>query len=117
MPPAVPAVIFLSGGQSDEDAVLNLNAINAYEGRKPWPLTFCYGRALQVSSNIFSKNAALKTWKGNPDKVQDAQAAFLERAKLCSQASLGELEPVWKRISEFFSIFNLQLHHANSNYM
>ncbi|XP_003494167.1 fructose-bisphosphate aldolase [Bombus impatiens] len=85
VPPAVPAVIFLSGGQSDEDAVLNLNAINAYEGRKPWPLTFCYGRALQ--------NAALKTWKGNPDKVQDAQAAFLERAKLCSQASLGELEP------------------------
>lgn len=54
MPPAVPAVIFLSGGQSDEDAVLNLNAINAYEGRKPWPLTFCYGRALQVSSNILT---------------------------------------------------------------
>lgn len=54
VPPAVPAVIFLSGGQSDEDAVLNLNAINAYEGRKPWPLTFCYGRALQVSSNILT---------------------------------------------------------------
>lgn len=57
MPPAVPAIVFLSGGQSDEDAVVNLNAINAYEGRKPWPLTFCYGRALQVSSNtlIFNK--------------------------------------------------------------
>lgn len=50
MPPAVPAIIFLSGGQSDEDAVINLNAISAYEGRKPWPLTFCYGRALQVPS-------------------------------------------------------------------
>ena len=56
MPPAVPAIVFLSGGQSDEDAVVNLNAINAYEGRKPWPLTFCYGRALQVPSNTLILN-------------------------------------------------------------
>lgn len=48
VPPAVPAVIFLSGGQTDEDSVINLNAIANYEGKKPWQLTYCYGRALQV---------------------------------------------------------------------
>ncbi|KAF3422141.1 hypothetical protein E2986_03588 [Frieseomelitta varia] len=85
VPPAVPAIVFLSGGQSDEDAVVNLNAINAYEGRKPWPLTFCYGRALQ--------NTVMETWSGNSEKVEDAQAVFLERARLCSQASVGELDP------------------------
>ncbi|XP_076767072.1 fructose-bisphosphate aldolase [Xylocopa sonorina] len=86
VPPAVPAITFLSGGQSDTEAVVNLNAINAYEGRKPWTLTFCFGRALQ--------NTVLQTWKGNPKNVQEAQAAFLERARLCCQASSGELKPV-----------------------
>jgi len=48
--PAVPVVCFLSGGQSEEDASLNLNAMNAMEGvAKPWALTFSYGRALQKS--------------------------------------------------------------------
>lgn len=48
VPPAVAGVTFLSGGQSEEDASVHLNAINAYPGRKPWGLTFSYGRALQV---------------------------------------------------------------------
>lgn len=48
VPPAVPAILFLSGGQTDEDSVINLNAIANYEGKKPWHLTYCYGRALQV---------------------------------------------------------------------
>jgi hypothetical protein len=39
----------LSGGQSEEEASVNLDAINKYKGKKPWPLTFSYGRALQVS--------------------------------------------------------------------
>jgi len=53
--PAVPVVCFLSGGQSEEDASLNLNAMNAMEGvQKPWALTFSYGRALQKS--------VLKAW-------------------------------------------------------
>ncbi|KOC62375.1 Fructose-bisphosphate aldolase [Habropoda laboriosa] len=85
VPPAVPAVLFLSGGQSDKDAVLNLNAINTYEGKKPWTLSFCYGRALQ--------NTAMKTWKGCPDNVPKAQAVLLEKAKLCSEAALGIIEP------------------------
>ena len=48
VPPAVAGVTFLSGGQSEEDASVNLDAINKYPGRKPWALTFSYGRALQV---------------------------------------------------------------------
>lgn len=48
VPPAVAGVTFLSGGQSEEDASVHLNAINALPGRKPWGLTFSYGRALQV---------------------------------------------------------------------
>ena len=48
VPPAVAGVTFLSGGQSEEDASIHLNAINAHPGRKPWGLTFSYGRALQV---------------------------------------------------------------------
>jgi fructose-bisphosphate aldolase class I len=53
--PALPGVTFLSGGQSEEDASLNLNAMNALQGiQKPWALTFSYGRALQQS--------VLKAW-------------------------------------------------------
>lgn len=48
--PALPGVVFLSGGQSEEEASLNLNAMNALEGvQRPWALTFSYGRALQKS--------------------------------------------------------------------
>ena len=41
-------ICFLSGGQSEEVASINLDAINKYDAVKPWPLTFSYGRALQV---------------------------------------------------------------------
>lgn len=53
VPTAVPAIFFLSGGQTDEESVLNLNAINAYHDEKPWRLSFCYGRALQVCIVIY----------------------------------------------------------------
>lgn len=53
--PALPGVVFLSGGQSEEDASLNLNAMNKLQGApRPWRLTFSYGRALQAS--------VLKAW-------------------------------------------------------
>ncbi|XP_026685838.1 fructose-bisphosphate aldolase-like [Diaphorina citri] len=48
VPAAVPGITFLSGGQSEEEASVNLDAINKYSGKKPWALTFSYGRALQV---------------------------------------------------------------------
>ena len=46
----VAGITFLSGGQSEEEASINLDAINKFSGKKPWPLTFSYGRALQVSN-------------------------------------------------------------------
>lgn len=74
MPPAVPGVVFLSGGQSEEEASVNLNAINQYQGKKPWTLTFSYGRALQAS--------ALKAWVGKRESVSAGQQEFLKRAKV-----------------------------------
>jgi len=81
--PALPGVVFLSGGQSEEAASVNLNAMNKLENiQKPWALTFSYGRALQQS--------VLKAWKGSPDNVAAAQAALLERARANGAAAKGE---------------------------
>src|ERR671924_254012 len=70
VPAAVPGIVFLSGGQSDEDATANLNAMNA-RGPHPWELSFSYGRALQAP--------ALKAWRGETGKVEEAQKAFYRR--------------------------------------
>ncbi len=81
--PALPAVTFLSGGQSEEDASLNLNAMNALKDLpKPWALTFSYGRALQKS--------VLAAWQGKQENVAAAQAVLLERATANGLAALGE---------------------------
>ena len=83
--PALPGVCFLSGGQSEEDASLNLNAMAKLDGiQKPWYLTFSYGRALQTS--------VLKAWQGKEENVAAAQAALLERAKANGSATLGKYE-------------------------
>ncbi|KAG9510780.1 Fructose-bisphosphate aldolase, partial [Fragariocoptes setiger] len=85
VPAAVPGVVFLSGGQSEEDASVNLNAINQYQGKKPWALTFSYGRALQAST--------IKAWQGKDDNVKLAQEELMKRATANSQASLGKYVP------------------------
>merc|ERR1712045_484982 len=83
--PALPGITFLSGGQSEESASLNLNAMNALQGApKPWALTFSYGRALQQS--------VLKTWLGKAENVAAAQAALLERARANGNAAKGLYE-------------------------
>lgn len=84
VPTAVPGICFLSGGQTDEEATAHLSAMNQM-GDLPWALTFSYGRALQ--------NAALVLWKGNPENVPAAQAAFTHRAHMNSLASRGEWRP------------------------
>ncbi|XP_022900821.1 fructose-bisphosphate aldolase-like [Onthophagus taurus] len=84
VPPAVPGVTFLSGGQSEEEATVNLNSINAYCAKKPWALTFSYGRALQAT--------VLKTWGGKDENVEAAQCMLLKRAKANSDASLGKYD-------------------------
>jgi fructose-bisphosphate aldolase class I len=80
VPAAVPGIVFLSGGQSDEVATLHLNAMNKL-GEAPWKLSFSYGRALQA--------APLKAWAGSADNLAASQQAFLERAKANGAATLG----------------------------
>lgn len=84
VPPSVPGVAFLSGGQSGEDATAHLNAMNAM-GPLPWKLTFSYGRALQAD--------AIAAWQGKAENVPAAQAAFAHRAKMNGLASTAEWTP------------------------
>jgi fructose-bisphosphate aldolase, class I len=88
VPAAVPGIVFLSGGQSDEDATANLNAMNA-RGPHPWELSFSYGRALQAP--------ALKAWVGEPANVEAAQKAFYRRAKFNGAARSGSYAPEMER--------------------
>ena len=81
VPPAVPGIAFLSGGQSDQEATSHLNAMNAVTSSPPWAVTFSYGRALQA--------AAMKTWGGDHSKIDAAQAVVLHRARMNGLASRG----------------------------
>ena len=85
VPAAVPGIVFLSGGQSDELATAHLNAMNATGAALPWPLSFSYGRALQAP--------ALKAWQGRPANVPAAQKALIHRAKCNSAACFGRYTP------------------------
>jgi fructose-bisphosphate aldolase class I len=80
VPAAVPGVVFLSGGQSAEDATAHLNAMNAM-GSHPWQLSFSYGRALQAP--------ALDAWGGKVENISAGQQAYYHRAKLNGAASRG----------------------------
>ncbi|CAJ0965760.1 unnamed protein product [Ranitomeya imitator] len=82
VPPAVSGITFLSGGQSEEEATVHLNAINKCPLHKPWPLTFSYGRALQAS--------ALKAWGGKKENVKNAQEEYTKRALANSLACQGK---------------------------
>jgi fructose-bisphosphate aldolase, class I len=84
VPPAVPGIAFLSGGQSDEEATAHLDAMNKIAG-VPWKLTFSYGRALQA--------APQKAWSGKSENVAAAQRAFAHRARMNGLATLGQ----WKQ--------------------
>lgn len=84
VPPAVPGIMFLSGGQSEEEATTNLEALvrtAAETGGVPWALSFSFGRALQAS--------ALAAWRGDPAHVSAAQAAYLARCAANGAAVRG----------------------------
>jgi len=88
VPAAVPGVVFLSGGQSDEAATANLDAMNKRKAAGevvPWALSFSYGRALQ--------SAALQAWKGDAANADAGRGAFAHRAKLNSEAAKGSYTP------------------------
>jgi fructose-bisphosphate aldolase class I len=81
VPAAVPGIVFLSGGQSEQEATSHLNAMNARHPNLPWKLSFSYGRALQQS--------ALKAWGGKDANFQAGQRAYSLRAKLNAAACAG----------------------------
>jgi fructose-bisphosphate aldolase class I len=85
VPPAVPGIMFLSGGQSEEEATANLNEMNKItEIKTPWSLSFSYGRALQHS--------CIKAWSGKDENLHKAQDVLLHRAKSNSDAQLGKFQ-------------------------
>lgn len=83
VPAAVPGITFLSGGQGDDEATVNLAAINrqAAEIDAPWELTFSFGRGLQA--------APLRAWQGKAENVERTQQVLLERARVVSEARAG----------------------------
>jgi fructose-bisphosphate aldolase class I len=88
VPSAVPGIVFLSGGQSAEDATAHLNAMNAI-GKHPWELSFSYGRALQAP--------ALDAWAGKSSNVPAGQKAYYHRAKLNGAARYGTYTSAMER--------------------
>lgn len=86
VPPAVPGVVFLSGGISEEDASIYLNEINQIKGHsQPWAMTFSFSRAMQSS--------CLKMWEGKEANVEKAQKQLVARAQANSEASFGKYAP------------------------
>jgi len=81
VPAAVPGLVFLSGGQTDQQATEHLNTMNQF-GDLPWQLSFSYGRALQAP--------VLKAWKGEQANVAKAQQAFHHRAWCNSKGRFGK---------------------------
>ena len=91
VPAAVPGVVFLSGGQSDEEATTNLDVINRLARKEgaPWELSYSYGRGLQATP--------LGAWGGKTANVAAAQAALQLRARLTSAARQGAYDPAMAR--------------------
>ena len=84
VPASVPGIVFLSGGQSQEEATAHLDAMNKI-GPHPWQLSFSYGRALQAS--------ALEAWAGSRDNFDAGRNAFLHRARCNGAARFGKYDP------------------------
>jgi fructose-bisphosphate aldolase class I len=98
VPAAVPGVVFLSGGQSAEEATVRLNAMNQMNNL-PWEMSFSYGRALQ--------QPVLAAWQGQAESEEKAQVQFQHRAMLNGAARYGEYAPEmeWqKELPEFSSV-------------
>ena len=83
VPAEVKGIVFLSGGQTPEEATMNLNEIIKRKSGDPWEMTFSYARALQ--------GEALNTWAGKDENVTAAQLVFSKRLELTSKALKGEL--------------------------
>jgi fructose-bisphosphate aldolase class I len=89
VPAAVPGVVFLSGGQADEDASAHLDAM-VRRGPHPWQVSFSYSRALQ--------SQALAAWEGKPENVEAGQRAYAHRVAMNAAARRGEYGPELERV-------------------
>ncbi len=89
VPTNLPGIVFLSGGQSNEIASANLNAMNAMDITHPWQLSFSYGRALQ--------EPPLKAWRGDIGNIDKAKQAFHHRAKCNGAARYGKYTPAMEQ--------------------
>jgi len=97
----VLGIVFLSGGQTEEEASVNLNAINKYNGRKPWTLSFSFGRALQAS--------VLKVWQGKKENVKIAQDELLTRALVSFLLNLFIRHEIVLLVKTFLLLHRLNL--------
>jgi fructose-bisphosphate aldolase class I len=88
VPAAVRGIVFLSGGQSEQEATAHLNEMNRL-GPHSWPLSFSYGRALQAS--------ALDVWRGRDENAPAAQKAYVHRARCNGLARTGEYNEAIER--------------------
>jgi len=106
VPPALPGVTFLSGGMSEEDATVALDCINKFgeKSKKPWSLTFSYGRALQKS--------VLAAWKGDSANIAAAQEQLMIRSKANSEAQRG----IYAGSGKEGAAASASLHVANYSY-
>lgn len=89
VPAALPGVVFLSGGQGNEEATEHLNAMNVRHPKLPWPLTFSYSRALQ--------QPVMEAWHGNPTNAAAAQKQLHRRARFNGLAATGSYQPQMER--------------------
>jgi fructose-bisphosphate aldolase class I len=89
VPAALAGVVFLSGGQGNEEATAHLNAMNARHKHLPWTLTFSYSRALQ--------SPVMDTWKGNVANAAAAQKQLQKRAKFNALAATGSYQPAMEK--------------------
>lgn len=83
VPPEVPGIVFLSGGQTPDEATANLNEIVKLKGDSPWQLSFSYSRALQEET--------MKEWTGKDENIVKARELFVKRLEMVSKARKGEL--------------------------
>ena len=83
VPPEVGGIVFLSGGQTPDEATNNLNEIVKRRGDCPWPLSFSFSRALQEET--------MRQWSGKDENIEYAQNTFLDRLIKVSKARKGEL--------------------------
>ncbi len=83
VPLEVPGIVFLSGGQTPDEATENLNEIIKLKGDTPWQISFSYERALQ--------GEAMTAWAGKDENIESAQKVFLSRLEKVSKARNGQL--------------------------